>query len=179
MKTAKSQSLSLLLLVIGILSGCGFHLQGTGQYQIDPTFATLRVAVAGNQLQNDPLLVAMKNALRTQTNIKVVDTGDAPVLLLFGEKTDNQVLSMSSTGKADQYQLIYQVSFQLMGKDNQPLSKPQTVRAQREYTFDRLNVLAMEKESADLQGELQRDAVQQLLRRLAHIVPVNQRADQH
>lgn len=169
----------LLLLAVGLLSACGFHLRGTGQYQISPAFTTLRVMVEGNQQQNDPLLVAMKNALRSQTDVKVEDTPAAPLLLLFSEKIDNQVLSVSSTGMAAQYLLRYEVSFRLVGKGNKPLSEPETVRLQRDYSFDRLNVLAMEREQADLQREMQRDAVQQILQRLSHIVPENSHADQH
>lgn len=178
MKREIRKGVHLLLMAVGLLSACGFHLRGTGQYQMSPAFATLRVMVEGNQLQNDPLLVAMKNALRTQTDVKIEDAGDAPLLLLFGEKTDNQVLSVSSTGKADQYLLRYEVSFRLVGKDNKPLSEPQTVRLQRDYTFDRLNVLAMEREATELRSEMQRDAVQQILRRLSRIAPENSHADQ-
>ncbi len=178
MKTKIIQGVYLLLMAVGLLSGCGFHLRGTGQYPMSPAFTTLRVMVEGNQLQNDPLLAEMKNALRTQTDIKIEDAGDAPLLLLFGEKTDNQVLSVSSTAKVSQYLLRYEVSFRLVGKDNKPLSEPQTIMLQRDYTFDRLNVLAMERQSTDLQRELQRDAVQQILRRLSRITPENGDADQ-
>ena len=178
MKRKISQGAHLLWLVVGLLSACGFHLRGTGQYQMSAAFATLRVMVEGSQLQNDPLLAAMKNALRAQTDIKIEDTGEAPLLLLFSEKIDNQVLSVSSTGRADQYLLKYEVSFRLVGKDNKPLSEPQTIRLQRDYAFDRLNVLAMEREATELRSEMQLDAVQQILRRLAHIVPEGGHADQ-
>lgn len=178
MKRAIRIGAHLLLLAAGLLSACGFHLRGTGQYQMSPAFATLRIMVEGNQQQNDPLLVAMKNALRTQTDVKIEDTAEAPLLLLFGERIDNQVLSVSSTGKADQYLLRYEVSFRLVGKGNKPLAEPQTVRLQRDYSFDRLNVLAMEKEATELRSEMQRDAVQQILRRLSRIAPENTHADQ-
>jgi LPS-assembly lipoprotein len=183
MKRDISKGARLLVLTVGLLSACGFHLRGTGQYEMSPALATLRVMVQGNQLQNDPLLVAMKNAIRTQTDVKIEDSKiedspDVPTLLLFGEKVDNQVLSVSSTAKASQYLLRYEVSFRLLGKENKPLSEPQTVRLQRDYTFDRLNVLAMEREQTELQGEMQRDAVQQILRRLSRIVPENGHADQ-
>lgn len=178
MKGAIRKGAHLLLLAAGLLSACGYHLRGTGQYQISPAFDTLRIMVEGNQQQNDPLLVAMKNALRAQTDVKIEDTAEAPLLLLFGEKIENQVLSVSSTGKADQYLMMYEVSFRLVGKDNKPLSEPQTIKLQRSYTFDRLNVLGMEKVATELRSEMQRDAVQQILRRLSRIVPESSHADQ-
>ena len=159
-------------------AACGFHLRGSGKYELSPELATLRVAVEGNQLQNDPLLVAMKDALRSQTDVLVEDTGKAPLLQLYGERLDSEVLSVDSTGKVAQYLLKYQVSFRLSDKDGKPLSEPQTVRAQREQSFDRLNVLLTERETQEQQRAMRRDAVQQILQRLARINPENPHADQ-
>jgi outer membrane lipopolysaccharide assembly protein LptE/RlpB len=49
------------------------------------------------------------------------------------------------------------------------LSEPQTVKVQRDHQFDRLNVLAKEREEQELRREMQRDAAQQILRRLSRI----------
>jgi len=168
----------VLLAALGVLSSCGFHLRGTGKVEMSPVFSTLRIMVEGNQQQNDPLLVAMKNALRTQTDVQIEDTGDAPLLVLYGERSDSQVLSVSSTGKADAYLLKYEVSFKLTGKDGKEVAESQTVRVRRDHAFDRLNVLAKEREEQELRREMQRDAVQQILRRLSRITPTDSHADQ-
>jgi len=168
----------VLLAALGVLSSCGFHLRGTGKVEMSPVFSTLRIMVEGNQQQNDPLLVAMKNALHTQTDVQIEDTGDAPLLVLYGERSDSQVLSASSTGKADEYLLKYEVSFRLTGKEGKALAESQTVRVQRDLSFDRLNVLAKEREVQELRREMQRDAVQQILRRLSRITPTDSHADQ-
>jgi len=168
----------VLLAALGVLSSCGFHLRGTGKVEMSPVFSTLRIMVEGNQQQNDPLLVAMKNALHTQTDVQIEDTGDAPLLVLYGERSDSQVLSVGSTGKADEYLLKYEVSFRLTGKDGKALAESQTIRVQRDHAFDRLNVLAKEREEQELRREMQRDAVQQILRRLSRITPMDTHADQ-
>jgi LPS-assembly lipoprotein len=168
----------VLLAALGVLSSCGFHLRGTGKVEMSPVFSTLRIMVEGNQQQNDPLLVAMKNALRTQTDVQIEDTGDAPLLVLYGERSDSQVLSVSSIGKADEYLLKYEVSFRLTGKDGKEVAESQTVRVQRDLAFDRLNVLAKEREEQELRRAMQRDAVQQILRRLSRITPTESHADQ-
>ena len=152
-----------------LLVSCGFHLRGTGKVELPPVFSTLRVMVENNQQQNDPLLVGMKNALRTQTDVQIEDSGDAPLLVFYGERSDSQLLSVSSSGRADEYLLKYEVSFRLTGKDGKALSEPQTVRVQRDHVFDRLNVLAKEREEQELRREMQRDAVRQILRRLSRI----------
>ncbi|MDO8705202.1 MAG: LPS assembly lipoprotein LptE [Sulfuricaulis sp.] len=167
----RSRSALLLLLVMCnlLLVSCGFHLRGAGTVELSPRLSSLRVNVEGNQLQNDPLLAAMKNVLRTQADVQIEDSGDAPLLVLYGEHSDSQVLSVSSTGKADEYLLKYEVSFRLIDKDNRLLSESQTVRIQRDHAFDRLNVLSKEREEQELRREMQRDAVQQILRRLSRI----------
>jgi LPS-assembly lipoprotein len=151
------------------LVSCGFHLRGTGKVEMPPALSVLQVRLEGNLLENNPLLVAMKNALRTQTDIQIQESGDAPRLMLYGEQSGRRVLSVTSTGKVDEYLLKYEVSFRLVDVDNKLLSEPQTVRVQREHQFDRLNVLAKEREEQELRREMQRDAAQQILRRLSRI----------
>jgi LPS-assembly lipoprotein len=168
----------VLLVALGILSSCGFHLRGTGKVEFPPMLSTLRVMVENSEQQNDPLLVAMKNALRTQTNVQIEDSGDAPLLVLYGERSDSQVLSVGSTAKVEEYLLKYEVSFRLTGKEGKALAESQTVRVQRDLAFDPLNVLAKEREVQELRREMQRDAVQQILRRLSRITPTDSHADQ-
>jgi LPS-assembly lipoprotein len=159
----------LFLLASLPLASCGFHLRGTGKVETPAALSMLQVRVEGNLLENHPLLVAMKNALRTQTDIQVQESGDAPRLLLYGEQAGSRVLSVTSAGKVDEYLLDYEVSFRLVGVDGKPLSEPQTVKVQRDHRFDRLNVLAKEREEQELRSEMQRDAAQQILRRLSRI----------
>ncbi len=143
-----------------------------------PAFSTLRITVENSQQQNDPLLVAVKNALRNQTDVQITDSDDAPLLVLYGVSSDSQVLSVNSIGKVGEYRLGYNVSFKLIDKQGKALSEPQTVRVRRDLVFDRLNVLAKEREERELRRDMQRDAVQQILRRLARIAPIESHADQ-
>lgn len=173
LQAASNRSRNAFLLLLAtcylLLVSCGFHLRGTGKVEMPSPLSVLQVRVEGNLLQNNPLLVAMENALRTQTDVQIQESGDAPRLMLYGEQSDSRVLSVTSTGKVDEYLLKYEVSFRLMDADNNLLSKPQTVKVQRDYQFDRLNVLAKEREEQELRREMQRDAVQQILRRLSRI----------
>ena len=152
-----------------LLVSCGFHLRGAGKAEFPEALSTLRVTIEGSQAANDPLLVAMKASLRTQAGVTVVDSVEAPLLLLSGERSDSQVLSVGATGKADEYLLKYEVSFRLVGVDGKVLAETQTVKLQRDHAFDRFNVIAKEREETDLRRDMQRDAVQQILRRLARV----------
>ena len=172
------QSLFLLLVSFSLLvSSCGYHLRGAGKVEMPPPLSILQVKVEGNVLENNPLLVAMKNSLRTQTNIQIQESGDVPQLILYGEQSESRILSITATGKVDEYLLKYEVSFRLLGKDGKLLSPPQTVKVQRDHQFDRLNVLAKEREEQELRRDMQRDAVQQILRRLSRTTLTNSDAN--
>ncbi len=157
------------LLMVFAMTACGFHLRGAGRVELAPVLSALRVTVEDNTQLNNSLATAMKQALRTQTTIQVQDSGDVPLLVLFGERTASQVLSVELTGKVDEYLLRYEVSFRLVDVHGKMLAEPQTVRLQRDHVFDRLNVSAKEKEEQDLRRVMQEDAVQQILRRLSRI----------
>jgi LPS-assembly lipoprotein len=92
-----------------------------------------------------------------------------PVLQLHSESSVSQVLAIDSSGRISAYLLNYRVDYLLLSANSKPLLPKQSVKLQREYTFDRLNVLATEKQTEFLQHEMRRDVAQQILRRLASL----------
>jgi LPS-assembly lipoprotein len=151
------------------LSGCGFHLRGISTATLPPELSVLRVTMGGSGYP--PLLVEVRRALLTLGTVKLTDDAAArvPVLQLLSETTQNQDLAIDSTGRASAYLLNYRADFALAGADGKPLLPAQSVKLQREYTFDRLNVIASEKQSDFIQTEMRRDAAQQIVRRLASL----------
>jgi LPS-assembly lipoprotein len=150
-----------------LLPACGFHLRGQGSASLPPALTTLRLSAAAYA----PLTVEMRNALKGQAGVKVIEDMDAavPTLTLYGEAIESQVQAIDITGKVSDYLLNYSVGFSLTDATGKPLLAPQFIKLQREYTFDKLNVLAKEREDEFLRHEMQRDAVQQILRRLASL----------
>jgi LPS-assembly lipoprotein len=156
----------LPVLIFCATAGCGFHLRGSGGALLPPTLATLRVVMTGTTI-NQPLAVAVREAV-TQAGAKVVESGDVPTLSLLEERIESQVAAVrTTTGKASEYTLRYAVSFRLDGTQLVPV---QTIRLQRDYSFDPNNIIAKEQEERDLQRDLRRDAAQQIVRRLARAV---------
>jgi LPS-assembly lipoprotein len=76
---------------------------------------------------------------------------------------------VDSTVKVREYMLRYEVSFRVTDAHGNEMAPPQTVIMQRPVTFDRLNVLAKEREESQLLSELKRDAAQQILQRLSQL----------
>ena len=159
----------LLVTCCMLLVSCGFQLRGVSSVTLPPQLAALRVTMSGGHYP--PLLVEMRNALLALGGVRLTDDvlEGVPVLQLHGENSENQVLAIDSNGRISAYLINYRVTFSLTGADGKLLLPQQPVKLQREYTFDRLNVIATEKQSEFLQNEMRRDAAQQILRRLARL----------
>lgn len=156
------------LLLLAASSACGFQLRGAGGATLPAELSVMRVTAAGGPAY-PPLLVEMRNALQTQAGVRLVDTPGVPTLTLLAESADSQVLAIDSTGKVSNYLLNYSLTFALADAAGKELLGPQSVRLQREYSFDKLSVLAKEKEDEFLRREMRGDAVQQIVRRLARV----------
>ncbi|MFL6713497.1 MAG: LPS assembly lipoprotein LptE [Sulfurifustis sp.] len=155
---------SAVALAMVAAAGCGFHLRGVGGSAVLPaSISTLRVVQTGGAA-NAPIAVAVRNVL-SANGAHVVETGTVPTLTLLEERVDSQVAAVrTTTAKASEYTLRYSVSFRIDGP--QPLAQ-QTIRLQRDYSFDPNQVLAKEREERELLRDLRVDAAQQIVRRLA------------
>lgn len=181
MKSSLRIFLVFLLLATGSMLSvsCGFHLRESEKLSMPFPVSVLQVKVESSRQQYDPLREAVVNALNAQTDVTVQDSGDAPQLVLFNEKFDSRVISITATGKAEEYLLKYEVSFRLVNQDSKLLSEPQTVMVHRDHQFDRLNLLAKERERQERWELMRLDAVQQVLWRLSRIQIVTDDADKH
>lgn len=152
-----------------LLSACGFHLRGQEFGNLPASLATLRLSASAYA----PLTVEMRNVLKGQAGIRVVEDMEesAATLILAGESVQSQVQAIDISGKVSDYLLNYSVTFSVTAADGTVLLPSQVIKLQREYTFDKLNVLAKEREDEFLRHEMRRDAVQQILRRLASLAP--------
>ncbi len=161
----------LVSLALTSLAGCGFHLRGADAVEFPPSLQHLRVTMT-DRMAYPPLLVEMRNALRTRAGVTLEEsTAKAPQLDLSGETfiSEPLVSVVETNVKASGYVLSYKVAFNLKDAAGKELVPTQSVKVQREYDFDPNNIVAKEKEEEFLRSEMQRDAVQQIIRRLAAI----------
>ncbi len=153
-----------------LLSACGFHLRGLDQAVLPAELAELRLlGPHGAPLARDELYVAMREALATQGGARLSESAGAPALILYTERVATQVLSVGTSGKVNEYLLRYELDFRLTDSAGRERLALQTVRLQRGYTFDPLNVLAKEREERDLLSALRREAAAQVVRRLSKV----------
>ncbi len=151
-----------LLVLILALAGCGFHLRG--EVKLPANISTVRIE-APNRLLQDELSIYLKaGGAHVTTRAEPADA----TLALSGEDFQRRVLSVDpNTGKAREYELAYTVSVSMTRADGSVLLAPQQVRLVRDYVYDQDAVLGKSREEDVLRDEMRRDAVQQVLRRMA------------
>ena len=160
---------SIALIAMLLLSACGFKLRGSGP-QPELPFKTLFLGFA----ETSPLGVQLRRNLEAMGNVTIVaDRKEADAALeVLGDARDKQVLSLNSQGRVREYTLLYRLDFRVLDKEGRQLLAPNQIVIRRIQSYNESQVLAKEAEEATLFREMQSDLVQQLLRRIAAIKPV-------
>jgi LPS-assembly lipoprotein len=151
----------LVLCAVALSAGCGF--QPVAPVAIP--FQTLYVTAPAYSSFGAELKRTVENSGRT----RLVDNaaGAEAVLEVLAETRNKQILSLSSVGRVREYLLRYRVTFRLRDQAGRDLIPSDTIVLERDLTYDDDAALAKENEEAFLFQDMQRDAVQQLFRRLA------------
>ena len=146
-----------------LLGGCGFRLRGPQAL----AFSTLHLGVSpvtgfGAQLA--------RQIAASGTTTVVTNPAQADVQLQILENcSGREILSLTGAGKVREYQLTRELGFQLLDRSGEPLIPPTMLRTQREYTFQDDRILAKEQEEALLERDMEKELVEQLMRRLAAV----------
>jgi LPS-assembly lipoprotein len=157
------------------LAGCGFQLRGS--HTIPYRSIYLDVHKGGSDDTYDGGLAAprrasveprLAQALRAKgvTIAATAKEADA-ILTVSQEKQSRTILSLSGAGRVREYRLNYSLTYGLAGKDGKEIFPDSTFQSMRDFTYDDNLYLAKAAEEEFLYHDLQDDAIQQILRRLA------------
>jgi LPS-assembly lipoprotein len=156
------RSFALIILALA-LSACGFHLRGAMELPFDSMYVDSSAApTIGAEL-------ALAVRTGTKTRLAHAPTEAAAVLQVTREARDKRILSLSGAGKVREYELSYRVSFRLLDRNKQELIPDQQIELSRAMTYDDAQVLAKQAEETMLYTDMQGDAAQQIMRRVAAV----------
>jgi len=152
---------ALVLALLALLGACGFQLRGEATLPFD----TLYLAMP----EYSPMSVELKRHIAAGTNAKLVsEAGKAQAILeLVSEEQRKVILSYNAAGQVREYQLRYRIAFRVRdarGRDYIPRSE---IQLARDISYSAVQVLSKESEEQLLYRDMERDMVQQMLRRLA------------
>jgi LPS-assembly lipoprotein len=151
--------LAVLVFLTALLSACGFQLRGTAALP----FETLYVPATGG------IGLDIKRSIRAGSNTQVVDDPKAAqaVLEFTQEAREKIILSLTSAGRVNEFELRYRVGFRVHDGKGGEFVPASTLQLSRAITFNDSIILAKEAEEEQLYRDMQFDMLQLIMRRLA------------
>jgi LPS-assembly lipoprotein len=151
-----------------VLSGCGFHLRGSGAVT---GFPFQRIYV--NEPPSTQLGADLRRQLSPYDSLTVVETPqEAQVVLgILSNLRDKRILTRNSQGRIREYTLTYTLNYRITDGNGKVLLPPSQAYATREMSYNENAALGKETEESLLYRDMQVDVIQQVLRRLA-LLPV-------
>lgn len=149
-----------VLCALALLAACGFQVRGG--YSIPPAITPMAVEGAdGNSVAAE-----LRENLR-RNEVELVNRSQAASRLIVSERTERRVLSVGSSGKVDEYELIYAVQWRLADPNGEaPLIAPVEMQARRDYTQNPAAILGQEDQEGALLDDMRADLATRILFRL-------------
>jgi|GEM_PF-407327 len=165
-KTVKQRSWvgGLLLLLMGVLSGCGYHLRGSLD---QPLYipAAMKVTFIASTTPNGELSRRLRtNLVRYGVEVTTNRAEATGILQIIDERFRRRVLSVDGGAKEQEFELFLQVTFKLSSQDGLEIIETQTLSIDRNYLFDKNDPLGKDKEESVIRQEMVRNLVVRMLR---------------
>lgn len=152
---------ALALLLLATLAHCGFHVRG------DTSLPFASLAIVG--AEKSSLVLELKRSLRGNAKVTVAELPEQAetTLYIITNQNDKSILTLSGGGRVREFQLSQRIVFRVAdAKGNEWMPQSEIV-VRRDFSFNDSQALAKEGEERLLLADMQADAVQQMLRRLA------------
>lgn len=157
---------TLVLLVVLLIGGCGFHLRGEAP-QLDPDNIPSPLQVSGLGLDS-ALRSAVVAQLRQAGVTIATSAADAAATLHLREPlSGTRLLSVDGRNKAVEYELAESVSMALVSNNGGTLLEPRRISVTRIQYRPEDAILAGANEAELLRGDMRRDLANRILNRLA------------
>lgn len=168
--TSRSAFLALgVAITLAACGGGGYHLRETAAL---PNVLGV-VAIEAVNLDS-PLVLDLERELTTAgATLRPLNTQGATLLKIVSETEERNVISLDERAKVGEYELHYRVTYAVDGADAKPLLRDTPIDLSRVYSFDEQQALGAAQEEAIIRTELRRDAVRQIMERLARIQDPN------
>ncbi len=159
---AKQLGSGTLLVLLALVSGCGFQLRGEVE---------LPAVLQDTYIESQDPFTGIARPLRAQlerSQVNVLETREqaSAVLKIVSERSENRVLSVGSRGKATEYELYDSVVFSLADASGKQLIAPQTLSITRDLVFDQNELLGKLTEADSIHRQMLESLARQVLMRI-------------
>ena len=153
-----------IVFLVLLLQGCGFHLASEGVFSDELSNTHIQGALASKVM----LRALEENLKSNQINVVAVESATA-LLRILNEETEKVVITVDSDGKAREFELLLRITFEVMRLDNTALLEKQMISLNRDFVFDKSDLLGTNEEEQDLFNEMRKDAAKLIVYRLQTI----------
>lgn len=156
--------LTLILLLLGLMSGCGFKLRGSNDQTLGNALPEIYLEGVKTDLGFGSELVRVLAA----DGVEVLPKGfrQLPELSIDPVKKQRQVLSVDADIRAREYALISELKFALKQPGELEVPKKQVIRVRRDLVVDPNQVLGSDQEETRLRRDMERELAQLVVLRL-------------
>ena len=150
-----------LMILMSVVSSCGWQLRGTSN--LPPEMA--HVYVEGLSRKNRFVQDLNQNLSFAGGSVTKNPASAGVILKVHNDQFERRVVSLSEQGKANEYELIYRIRFELRKPDDSSLLPAQTIEIRRAYFNPQVQVIGKSEEENQIREEMYKEAVRTLLRR--------------
>lgn len=151
---AYAQKIIVAVLTL-LMIACGFQLRGT----IDANFKSLSVYGGSEGLSKH-----LKKRFK-QSGIEINTQNPERILEIISDRLDKRILSLSSTGSVQEYELDYEVKYRFKTPQTE-WSEQLSIKLTRTYTYDDEKRVAKELEEKNLIDGMRDEVVRSIVNQM-------------
>jgi len=140
-------SIFIVMIMMSLITSCGYSMRGG--LNLPPTLAKISVYSDSYSELVNSINSTLKNSGITVTSSNNKDLYRIGVL---SEKLNRRQLSMNITGRVNEYELIYEVRYEINSPNEKNLSD--SIILYRDYSFDENNVMGNSDREDDIHEEM-------------------------
>lgn len=161
------KKIAVLMLSL-LISGCGYHLRGSGAGAAHVNLDKLYLEGGSGELRDQ-----FKKIVKSSSSKLATSPDEASIVIsVIGDNMGTRVLSLSERGYSNELEFEYYLDFQLK-KAGKTLLAGQPIKIRREYYNDQIDVVAKANEANIIRNEIYQQAILTLVDRARLVLAAN------
>ena len=148
----------IALLMLLIISSCGFHMRGMTEI----SFKT--ISLEGKELSFTKNLKKILNS----NKVAIVSSTENPELRveLLSEESEKRILSLSGQGLVREFEIFYRVRYRVKTIDSEIWSQENIIESRKDFTYSDSNLIGKEEEERQLNEAMRNEAITNLFNQI-------------
>jgi len=161
----KTKNLLILILISGLLLGCGFQLRQAFQLPVELTPVQLKVPRKHRELAK-----ILQEEMRSAKIPLATSANTAALIVDLRQVTEEEnLLTASATGSPLERELSLRARVYWEGIDGENILEPEYFVLNRTFVYDDTTVLAKRREAESLTRELERELSRRIILRMRQL----------